>query len=117
MKQAQTVLLAMVSVLLALNPADCFRPWLVDKDTLDCCTRGNCSPATKTNDRCCRTVSPESAQYLQAARQFSIQALDSMPATRAAEFRNPDSKTALHVTVIQRPPPLERASIALPLLI
>jgi hypothetical protein len=118
MKRAKILLLALSSVLLALNPADCFKPWSVDKDTLDCCKRGNCAPGTKSNDSCCQAVAPESAQCLQAARQVSLPSPDSLPASFVAEFRTSYFMSAARpVGQIQHPPPLEPVSAHLPLLI
>jgi hypothetical protein len=118
MRRAQILLLALSSVLLALNPADCFKPWSVDKDTLDCCKRGNCAPGTKSKDRCCQAVAPESAQCLQAARQVSLPSPDSLPAILVAEFHVSEFMgAAWPIGQAQHPPPIERFSTALPLLI
>ena len=118
MKRAKILLLALSSVLLALNPADCFKPWSVDKDTLDCCKRGNCAPGTKSNDSCCQAVAPESAQCLQAARQVSLPSPDSLPASFVTAFQISYFMGADRpVGRIQHPPPSDRFSTALPLLI
>ena len=112
------LLLALSSVLLALNPADCFKPWSVDKDTLDCCKRGNCAPGTKSNDSCCQAVAPESAQCLQAARQVSLPSPDSLPASFVTESQISYFMGAARQSGrVQHPPPLEPVSTALPLLI
>ena len=118
MKRAKILLLALSSVLLALNPADCFRPWSVDKDTLDCCKRGNCAPGTKSNDSCCQAVAPESAQCLQAARQVSLPSPDSLTASFVTEFQISYFMGATRlVDRVQHPPRLRPLSSALPLLI
>jgi hypothetical protein len=117
MKRANILLLALSSVLLALNPADCFRPWSVDKDTLDCCKRGPCTPGTKSNDSCCQAVAPESAQCLQAVRPVSLPSPDSLPGILVAEFHVSLLEADWPVGRFQHPPPLDRFSTALPLLI
>jgi hypothetical protein len=117
MKSIGVLLPAIIGVLLALNPADCLKPWSVDKDSLDCCKRGNCTPGTKGSDSCCQSVAPASAQYLQAARQVSLPSPDSLPAIVVAEFRISHSWAGWAPGQIQHPPPLERVSVHLPLLI
>jgi hypothetical protein len=117
MNRAKILLLALSSVLLALNPADCFKPWSVDKDTLDCCKRGNCAPGTKSNDSCCQAVAPESAQCLQAARQVSLPSPDSLTAGFVREFQISLLEAEWPVGQIHHPPPLDRFSLHLPLLI
>jgi hypothetical protein len=117
MKRAEILLLALSSVLLALNPSDCLKPWSVDQDTLDCCQRGSCTPGTKSNDSCCQAVAPESAQCLPAARQVSLPSPDSLPGILVAEFHVSLLEADWPVGRFQHPPPLDRFSTALPLLI
>jgi hypothetical protein len=120
MKRVKVLLLAMTSALLALNPAECLKPWTVDKNSMQCCARKTCAPSVRGSDSCCQSVSPESGHYLKAAPPASLHAPDSIPVAIAGH-------TALAPALVswgqrpigpsQHPPPLELASLNLPLLI
>jgi hypothetical protein len=61
------------AVIMLLNAGNCISPLLADQKTKDCCSRGKCSPARKS-DSCCQTSSGATASYFQAAEKFTLSA-------------------------------------------
>jgi hypothetical protein len=61
------------AAIILLNAGNCISPLLADQKTKDCCSRGKCSPARKS-DSCCQTSSGAAASYFQAAEKFTLSA-------------------------------------------
>ena len=59
------------AAIILLNAGNCISPLLADQKTKDCCSRGKCSPARKS-DSCCQTSSGATASYFQAADKFTL---------------------------------------------
>ncbi len=108
------------AAIILLNAGNCISPLLADTKTKDCCSRGKCSPARKS-DSCCQTSSGAAASYFKAAERFTLSAhlAEAVDCAIAVEPFSPS-----FLAIFGRPsehttpwPPGTSPSLSLPLLI
>ncbi len=68
MRKVEVISLLSVGLILLFTAMDCFSPWPVDEQAMECCASMPCTPTNQTHD-CCKTmVSGRTPSVLPAAR-------------------------------------------------
>lgn len=115
MRRGIHISIALVAVLTLFRPLDCFAGAFTPK-AADCCAKGKCSPTTNS-DECCKTnvpggillSAPKTPDHPTPAFDVQIAVVPNLTSWQPTLDGFTD--------VVQHPPPLDRTSANLPLLI
>jgi hypothetical protein len=114
MRRKVQLAVSVIAILLLIQPLDCLAFGVSRSETAKCCLKGKCAP-TANADACCRASVPDSQAMPGAAAASSFPPIDLV----GVHLPNcaPSLRCEIHVDTVRHPPPLNRASYTLPLLI